>query len=150
MFLGSILAYGETKIKRFLGYTSVNQFGFLLICLSVKSIELVCLSFIYLFLYNIFFLSLIFIFINVSPFLSTLTITNFSDIGFVLQEETLLKILVTISLFSISGLPPLFLFIFKYLMLYNLFLDFYYIIILFIIILNIISAVYYFKVISNI
>ncbi len=150
IFIGNILAFGETKIKRFLGYTSISQFGFLLICLSIKSVELVCFSFIYMFLYNIFFLLLVFIFVKISSFLSISTITNFSDIGYILQNETLLKILVTISLFSISGLPPLILFLFKYLMLYNLFLNSYYIIVLFLILLNIISVIYYFKIISNI
>lgn len=150
VFIGNILAFGETKIKRFLGYTSISQFGFLIICLSVKSVELICFSFIYMFLYNMFFLLLVFIFIGFSSFLHISTITNFSDIGYILQNETLLKILVTIALFSISGLPPLVLFLFKYLMLYSLFLNIYYIIILFLILLNVISAIYYFKVISNI
>jgi NADH-quinone oxidoreductase subunit N len=150
MFIGNILAFGETKIKRFLGFTSVNQFGFLLICVSTQSIELVCFSFIYLFLYNIFFLSIIFVFVGVSTFMPVSTITNFSDIGFALQNETFLKLLMTLSLFSITGLPPLIVFIFKYLILYKLFLNFYYVIVLLIIVLNIISAVYYFKIIINI
>lgn len=150
VIIGNILAFGETKIKRFFGYTSISQFGFLLICLSTNSIELICFSFIYMFIYNMFLLILIFIFIGFSSFLFNITITNFSDIGYVLQNETLLKILVTISLLSISGLPPLILFLFKYLMLYNLFLNLYYIIVLFLILLNIISVIYYFKILSNI
>jgi NADH:ubiquinone oxidoreductase subunit 2 (subunit N) len=150
MFIGNILALGETKIKRFLGFTSVSQFGFLLICIATKSIELVCFSFIYLFVYNIFFLSIIFIFIGISTYMPVSTITNFSDIGFALQNETFLKLLMTISLFSITGLPPLIVFILKYLILYNLFLNFYYVIVLMIMLLNIISVVYYFKIIVNI
>lgn len=150
VFIGNILAFGETRIKRFLGYTSISQFGFLLICLSINSLDLVCYSFIYMFIYNIFFLILAFIFVGFSSFLDNLTIINFSDVGYILQKETLFKVLVTISLFSISGLPPLILFLFKYLMLFDLFLNFYYIIVLLLILLNIISVIYYFKIVSNI
>src|SRR5690606_15871270 len=94
VFIGNILAFGETRIKRFLGYTSISQFGFLLICLSINSLDLVCYSFIYMFIYNIFFLILAFIFVGFSSFLDNLTIINFSDVGYILQKETLFKVLV--------------------------------------------------------
>jgi len=150
IFIGNILALGETRIKRFLGFTSISLFGFLLICIFTQSVELLCFSFIYLFLYNIFFLSIIFVFISASSFIQVSTIINFSDIGFALQKETFLKLLMTISLFTITGLPPLIIFIFKYLILYNLFINSYYLIVFIIMLLNIISAVYYFKIIISI
>jgi NADH-quinone oxidoreductase subunit N len=54
MIIGAILAFKSSNIKRFLGYTSINQFGFFFICLSTQSINIIFLNFIYFFLYNLF------------------------------------------------------------------------------------------------
>jgi NADH-quinone oxidoreductase subunit N len=148
MFIGNSLAIGVTKIKRFLGYTSISQFGFLLVCIASNSIELIVFSLIYLFLYNLLLLPIILIFIEVSPFMGMSAATNFSDIGFFTKNNLFLKIITSFSLLSISGLPPLILFIYKYIIFLNLLINYYSLFVLAIIILNVISITYYLRVLS--
>jgi NADH-quinone oxidoreductase subunit N len=150
MLLGNISALGTSKIKRFLGYTSVGQFGFLFINLSTKNIDIISFSFIYLFLYNLFFLILILVLIEISAFSSVLNVVNFSDIGFLFKDNFFIKTIVTFSLLSISGLPPLILFLYKYLIFLNFFINKYYIIAICVIILNVISIIYYLRLLSDI
>lgn len=150
MFLSNIMALDSVKIKRFLGYTSVSQFGFLLICLTTLSFDLFVFSFIYIFLYNFFLFSILFMFSSFSSFINLLNVSFFTDLGFLFKEDNFFKFIFSFSILAISGLPPIIVFLYKYTIFLTLFFSNYFIFTSFIIILNIISIIYYLKIIKNI
>jgi NADH:ubiquinone oxidoreductase subunit 2 (subunit N) len=150
ILIGNINALYETNIKKFLGYTSISQFGFFLICLSIKSIEIIVLCFFYLFFYCIFLYFIVLIFVRFSSFLSEINNTTFKDLYYIIKNDNFFKVILTISVISISGLPPTIIFIFKYIIFLNIYIYTESLLILILLILNIISIFYYFRFVSDI
>lgn len=107
MIVGAFGALKQTRIKRFIAYTSINQVGFLL--LGIASCNLIGLIsiFIYLILYilmNIIFFSII---LNTEHIITQRNMIYLSDFYmFSLFNNETSKYLV-LTLMSMAGLPPL-------------------------------------------
>jgi proton-translocating NADH-quinone oxidoreductase chain N len=110
LFLGTFIAFAQTKFKRFLAYSSINHVGFIII--AVSSIN-------YNGFYSLIFYMMIYILINLGIFASLLSLRNFRNYKFnhqirYISEFTILSkthpiiaFSILIILFSISGIPPI-------------------------------------------
>lgn len=143
MLLSSIMAIDSLKVKRFFGLTSINLNGFMLIALATGSSEVLIFSIVYMLIYN---LSIIFIFYFLSNFfiIKDKQPLIFSNLILMAKESTFIsKLTLSILIILISGLPPFFLFLYKYLFFLNLLVAGYKILVFFLIVINLISFYYY-------
>jgi NADH-quinone oxidoreductase subunit N len=107
IILGALGALLQTKIKRFIGYTSINQMGYLFIGISSGDLLGLQASFLYLFFYMIMVFSFfsILLYVNdINTGREVLFINQLRQFG--LQHRNLSCILGLI-LFSMAGIPPL-------------------------------------------
>jgi NADH:ubiquinone oxidoreductase subunit 2 (subunit N) len=149
ILISSVMAIYAIKIKKFIGITSIWLYGFLLVCLATSSMEIMSICLIYLFIYNIA-LSLFFSVVSM-VFLNSKQHSNlllFSELGFVFKSDNLYKGLLTFSILLVSGLPPLFLFIYKYIIFLILFTVNHYVFVFFICLINVISFYYYLNILK--
>nr|QRH18105.1 NADH dehydrogenase subunit 2 [Blastocladiella sp.] len=147
LLIGSILGLVQYKIKRLLAYSSISHLGFLLIGLSIDS-GLAASSFLfYMFQY---WLSLISIFAILIYYESgNSSIRSVSNLGFLKFNPALIFALI-ISLFSLTGIPPLIGFFGKQMILYTSLLNGYYFISTVAICTSVISAAYYLRIVKTI
>lgn len=114
--IGVLGALHQTSIKRFLGYTSINQFGFfILIFFFTFSIDSIIFIFIYLFIYSLLLVPFIYIMSFVGERRSKknpVSISQFSELVYL--NDFNFKYVVSFSFFFMSGLPPFLLFLYKY------------------------------------
>jgi NADH-quinone oxidoreductase subunit N len=105
--IGCLGALTQTSLKRFFSYTSINQLGFITLGLSNSSFLGVQSSFIYLVSYMCIFL--LFFIVIVGWVVESGTILD-------LEKFTVIqKIVISIALFSMMGMPPFIGFMGKYL-----------------------------------
>jgi NADH-quinone oxidoreductase subunit N len=148
ILLGLLGALQQTNIKRFLGYTSINQMGFLLFCFICNPSNWSFIL-IYLFIYSLFQLPFFFIMSSVADLKQFSTLSNFSDFNKFAFFD-FFKYIISISFFFISGLPPFLLFLYKYFLLIQVLSSGYFIAAVFVILMNVLSLIYYLKIIKTI
>jgi len=105
--LGALGASRQFKIKRFIGYTSINQMGFILLGLATNNQMGLESSLVYLVIYMV----------AVIGFFSVLLVMehsiNFKGVSFIHQLSSLkaqnkgVSICFTVIIFSMAGIPPL-------------------------------------------
>lgn len=104
---GALGALLQTKIKRFVGYTSINQMGYLLIGVSSGSVEGLQASFLYFFFYILMSLGFFIVLLYSSgetTHTGLLFINQLSGFG---QKHKGIAIFLCLILFSMAGIPPL-------------------------------------------
>ena len=106
IIFGALGALVQKKIKRFLAYTSINQVGYVLLGFTGGSLNALYISLIYLFFYII--ALILFFIVYLTTFLSTgrrlISLFDFSGLA---KNSFLISICLSISIFSMAGLPPL-------------------------------------------
>jgi NADH-quinone oxidoreductase subunit N len=145
--LGAISAYTTKDIRCFIGYTSINHFGFMFFIISVNSAIILSWAI----LYNIFYnnnLTCFNFLINGNK--DTTNYTYFSDLLFTSLESYLNCFSLIIIAYIFSAIPPSPLFLFKYEIFENLisFNSNFIYSIAFILFINSISVWYYLKIIA--
>jgi NADH-ubiquinone oxidoreductase chain 2 len=168
--IGSILGLTQFRIKRLFAYSTISHLGFLLLALSVNSVESIQAFLFYLVQYSISNLNAFFLLITIgysffhlvykeNSFLKEegyLKDTNNSPVQLVSQLKgyfklnPILSISLTITLFSFIGVPPLIGFFGKQMILSAALDNGYIFITLVAILTSVISAVYYLVVIKSI
>jgi NADH-quinone oxidoreductase subunit N len=140
--LGLLGALQQVNIKRFLGYTSINQLGFLLFCF-ICNFNNWSSIFIYLFLYALFQIPFFLVMSNIvdSKFV---TLINFSDFNKLVSFSNF-KYVISFSFFFISGLPP-----FLLILLVKALSSGYFLVVIFMILMNVLSLTYYLRIIKTI
>jgi len=108
LFVGSIGACVQFKIKRFIGYSSIANTGLLLLLFSFFSLDLLGIILVYLFFY-VFSYSLLFFSFFLIQFMRfpLKEISLWSDVAALRRSNFLLLLFITLLLFSFAGLPPL-------------------------------------------
>jgi NADH-quinone oxidoreductase subunit N len=105
IFIGSLVALQQKKIKRLLAYSSISHIGFILIGFTVCSFKSIEFILFYLVIYIIMSFNIWSIFLAVKlknkPLKYLTSCTNFSKINPVLST------LIILNLFSLAGIPPL-------------------------------------------
>ena len=166
LIIGTILGLTQTRIKRLLAYSTVSHVGFMLLALTVHSIESYQAFLFYLIQYILTNLNAFFILIAIgfslylystnSPENNNLSEKNNSPIQLISQLKgyfvvnPLLALCLAISMFSFVGLPPLVGFFAKQMVLTAALDHHKDILVLIAILTSVIGAVYYLNVIKTI
>lgn len=151
LIIGTVVGLAQYRIKRLFAYSTISHVGFLLLALGINSEESIESFLFYLVQYTI---------TNLNAFLVLLAfgyIINLSkkstDIQFIVdlkgqfRSNPLLGLALTVSLFSMAGVPPLIGFFGKQMILYSATHRGYYFLSLIAIVVSVISASYYLKII---
>jgi len=110
MIVGSLAALSQTKIKRLLAFSSIGHVGYLLSGFACGTIEGIQALLIYLIVYlimNINVFALLLCFIKREQTHSMPRMKYITDLAFLSKTNPLLAITLTITLFSMAGIPPL-------------------------------------------
>ncbi|KAB2954411.1 NADH-quinone oxidoreductase subunit N [Heliorestis acidaminivorans] len=104
MIVGNVIAIPQTNIKRMLAYSSIAQAGYLLVGMMAADVAGIK---------SILFYAMIYVFANIGAFavaivvgkhLNSDKISDYAGLG---QRQPLLAIVMTVSLLSLAGIPPL-------------------------------------------
>jgi NADH-ubiquinone oxidoreductase chain 2 len=159
LIIGTVVGLAQTKLKRLLAYSTISHIGFILLALAINTEQSTESLIFYIIQYS---------FTNLNVFLIIIALgylkfnNNFingnyygsnSDIKFIYDLKgqfflnPILSISLTISLFSMAGIPPLIGFFSKQFVLYSAVQSGYYFMSLIAILVSVISASYYLKII---
>jgi NADH-ubiquinone oxidoreductase chain 2 len=163
LIIGTILGLTQFRIKRLFAYSTISHIGFLLLALSINSIESIQSFIFYLIQYSISNLNAFFLLISIGYTLFIYTTShshiNLSDKnnspiqllsqikGYFFINHTL-TISLAITVFSFAGIPPLVGFFAKLMVLSAALQDGFIFIALIAIITSVISTVYYLNVVK--
>jgi NADH-quinone oxidoreductase subunit N len=151
IIFGAFGALYEKKIKRILAYSSINNFGLILLLCSLQQIHLV---FFYVILYFFLLISLFFILIKFAYilqkkkkffFFKLQTNIFITDLFDMLKIEPLLCFMFSLILFAFIGMPPLIGFFFKYQVISTLINSNYFIFVFICFFMSCISSFYYLR-----
>lgn len=163
ILIGAKSAFTELEIKKFLAFTSINQFGFPLVTLGVFSNHALAAAYIFLFAYSL--SMILFFYIPMQVFNKNnketfLYLNHFSIIECSARHFEPLsnnfklnfghQFRTAVLFFSFIGMPPLPGFGVKFLILFVLMVEHQFIIVFFILLVSLISAYYYLNIIYKI
>lgn len=103
MTLGNVVAIQQSNIKRMLAYSSIAHAGYMLMVIPVLSTESIFAIAFYLFVYTIMNLGAFFVVIAVKNETGGETFDDYTGIGW---RMPLIGVIMTIFMFSLTGLPP--------------------------------------------
>jgi NADH-ubiquinone oxidoreductase chain 2 len=166
LIIGAVLGLTQIRIKRLFAYSTISHVGFILLALSINSIESIQAFIFYLMQYSISNLNAFIILISIGYSLFTyvskneefekLTDKNNSPIQLISQMKgyfyinPVLALSLSITIFSFAGIPPLVGFFAKQMVLSAALDSGYVFIALVAILTSVISAVYYLNIIKQI
>jgi len=103
MTIGNVLAIQQKDVKRILAYSSISHVGFMLMAFTVVTPEAIRAIMLYLFIYLFMNLSAFYMVIFASNQLNAHELDDWIGIG---RKNSLLGAFMTLSLLSLTGLPP--------------------------------------------
>lgn len=171
LIIGTVVGLAQIKIKRLLAYSTISHIGFMLLALAINTEQSIDSFLFYLIQYiitnlNIFLILLAISYYNYNKANNIAYVKNNSsselvayasswkDIKFIKElqglffNNPLLSLTLSISLFSMAGVPPLIGFFSKQFVLYSALDQGYYFMSILAIIVSVISASYYLKIIK--
>lgn len=160
LIIGTVVGLAQIKIKRLLAYSTISHIGFMLLALAINTEQSIDSFLFYLVQYiitnlNIFFILLAISYIiaersnnNKNNFVEIIDIKYIKDIQGLFNINPILSFTLSISLFSMAGIPPLIGFFSKQFVLYSAIDEGYYLLSIIAIIVSVISASYYLKIIK--
>jgi NADH-quinone oxidoreductase subunit N len=148
LIVGALGAFTETRFKRFIAYSSINQIGFLLMGLTTANIAGYQSSILFLIIYILTNLALFSIFLNLSSNLTGKSLTFLTDLNRIDPSRWLSKFGLSIIFFSLAGLPPLAGFFGKFYVLMNSFHSGNWGLVFLGVVTSLISAYYYLRIVK--
>ena len=145
---GAFGALLQTKIKRFIGYTAINQMGYLFIGISSGDSFGLQSSFLYLFFYIVMGFSFFSVVMYVYEIDTGKDIIFLSQLRVFGWEHKNLSIFLALILFSMAGIPPLAGFFGKFFLLFSAFKAGNYSLVVLGLIMNAVSSFYYLRLIK--
>jgi len=155
LVLGSLSALSQANIKKLLAYSSISNVGFLLLALSMDSEIGVESFFLYLIQYTLSSVN-VFLILTAMGNLLLYPVSKYSPLVFINQlrgmflHYPLLSISLTITLFSLAGIPPFIGFFAKLMVLLSILSSGYFFVAFIVIIFSVVIASYYLKIIRTI
>jgi len=156
LLLGSITGLAQYKIKRLLAYSTISHVGLILLALGNESINGLESTIFYILQYSITSLNIFLIIVLLGYTLSKENvISKYSPIQLISQlrgqffNNPALSIALSLSLFSMSGIPPLIGFFGKYFVINSALMNGNYFLSLVVILTAVISTVYYLQIIKT-
>ena len=149
MLIGAINALTETKIKRFIAYSSINQIGFLVMAFASGTIESVRAAFIFMIIYIISNVLFFLIYLNTRDVNTNRPLIYMNDLKYFAKKNPLLSFMLLLILANMAGLPPFAGFFGKYFLLLHTYESGYKVLVIIGLITSLISAFYYFRLIHT-
>ena len=156
LIIGTVVGLTQIKIKRLLAYSTISHIGFILLALSINSVQSIDSFIFYIIQYTLTNLNTFLILIAIGYILNNNILINKGsekDINFISElkgfffSNPILSISLTICLLSMAGTPPFLGFFSKQFVLYSAIESGYYFMSIAGILVSIISASYYLKII---
>ena len=159
LIIGTVVGLAQIKIKRLLAYSTISHIGFMLLALAINTEQSIDSFLFYLIQYIITNLNIFLILLAISYYYSNnnsfiVKEQKGGDIRFIKELQglffanPLLSLTLSISLFSMAGVPPLIGFFSKQFVLYSALDQGYYFMSILAILVSVISASYYLKIIK--
>jgi len=164
LIIGTILGLTQFRIKRLYAYSTISHIGFLLLALSINSIESIQSFIFYLVQYSVSNLNAFFLLISIGYTLFIFTNKNIKHISLLDKNNSPIQLLsqlkgyffinhtlaisLAITIFSFAGIPPLVGFFAKQMVLSAALQDGFIFITLIAVITSVISAVYYLNIVK--
>jgi NADH-ubiquinone oxidoreductase chain 2 len=156
LIIGTVVGLTQIKIKRLLAYSTISHVGFILLALSINSIQSIDSFIFYIIQYTLTNLNTFLILIAIGYILNSKILINKGsekDINYISElkglffSNPILSISLTICLLSMAGTPPFLGFFSKQFVLYSAIESGYYFMSIAGILVSIISASYYLRII---
>jgi len=138
----------QLKLKRFFAYSSINQLGLLVICVSLNTLESFQLGLFFFYIYIITIFLIFVVFLNVFNSLNYKTIIYLSSLKNFSKNNIFIACALIIFFFSLSGIPPFAGFFSKYFILISIAKQKNFIILFMVFVSNFVSTFYYLRVIK--
>jgi len=107
MVIGSLVAIRQQKIKRLLAYSSIGHIGYMLVAISTGTVEGIQALLIYIIIYMIMSINIWSVILVLEKQNNTGRIKYISDFKLLSQINPILAFTVTMTMFSMGGIPPL-------------------------------------------
>lgn len=158
MVLGSLAALSQNKIKRLLAWSSIGHVGYLLVALCCGTVEGIQALLVYLVIYLVMTISLFAIVLcplrrekihgvnNLQTQVERLKYTT--DLALLAKTNPILAMTITITMFSIAGIPPLAGFYSKAYLMFAAMSSSQYVLALIAIVTSVISCFYYIRIVK--
>ena len=146
MFIGSISALQQKKIKRLLAYSSISHIGFILIGFSSNLLNNIPSILLYIIIYIITSINLWTSYLSLN--LNDKPIKYLTDLSNIYKINNVISIIIILSVFSLAGIPPLAGFFSKFFIFFSGIKNNYFSLIFFAILVSIMSSFYYLKIIK--
>jgi NADH-quinone oxidoreductase subunit N len=145
LVIGNVTALYQTTFKRLLAYSGISNAGYLLIAIVAYNTHSASIVLYYSVVYSIATIASFSIFIAVKEHLGVDELENFKG---TYVKNPLLTAALTVSMFSLAGIPPLAGFFAKYYLLINAFTEGFAWLVLLAIATSIVGAFYYLRIVS--
>lgn len=144
----TFILVSQKKIKRFLAYSSIVHMGYLLLGISLGTLEGVQASFLYLVIYMINSINIWTILISLEYVQKQKKFKYISDLNFLYKINPMLSIICALSLLSMAGIPPLAGFFAKFYIFFAALHNSSYLLLFLGLLTSVISAFYYIRIIK--
>jgi NADH-quinone oxidoreductase subunit N len=149
LVVGVLGAFAETRFKRFIAYSSINQIGFLLLGLTTANIAGYQSSILFLIIYIITNITLFAIFLNLTSNVTGKPLVFLTDVTRIDSRRWITKLGLSTVFFSLAGLPPFAGFFGKFYVLMNSFQQGDWGLVLLGVVTSLISAYYYLRIVKE-
>ena len=149
LIVGALGAFAETRFKRFIAYSSINQIGFLLLGLTTANISGYQSSILFLLIYIITNIALFSIFLNLRSNLTNKPLVFLTDVTRIDPRHWIVKLGLSCVFFSLAGLPPFAGFFGKFYILMNSFQQGDWGLVLLGVLTSLLSAYYYLRIVKT-
>jgi len=107
MLLGSLGAMSQKKIKRLLAFSSIGHIGYMLIGMTCGTVEGIQALLLYLVIYVFMTLNVFAVLLSLKEEGKDIRIKYISDLGLLGKTNPLLAFTLSLTMFSLAGIPPL-------------------------------------------
>jgi NADH-quinone oxidoreductase subunit N len=145
---GALGAFIQTKLKRLIGYTSINQMGFLLLGVGCGTVDGLAASFFYLFFYIIMSFSFFSVILYIRDIKTKKDLLYINQLKFLGTNHKFLALFLAMLFFSMAGIPPLAGFFGKFFLFLALFKTGNFIVSIVVLVINVISVFYYLRLVK--
>lgn len=149
IIVGTFGALYQTKLKKIIAYSTINNSGFLFLGLSLHHLFITNHVTFFLISYFCLMINWFLLILGIWNYHTNKILNKINTLTNLISNNKILAIYFGIILISLSGLPPLFGFYIKFFILQHFFIIKYKIIGLFVVIFSLISSIYYLRIIKT-
>jgi len=106
IIMGAFGAFNESNIKKFIVYSGINHFGWILLPLAVDDHMAIPIALFYFFIYLVLSVSFFAILFAVIPTSGADSITMIKDFAYLIHLKYIVLLSFIVTLFSFMGIPP--------------------------------------------